>query len=47
MREFGTPLPKRRGCILKRMPFSSCTLIICLSYVFFGVGYSIFNRRYQ
>jgi hypothetical protein len=35
------------GLHLERMPFSNCTLIICLTYVFFGVGYSIFNRRYQ
>lgn len=35
------------GLHLERMPFANCTLIICLTYVFFGVGYSIFNRRYQ
>ena len=35
------------GLHLERMPFSNCTLIICLTYVFFGVGYSIFNRRYE
>jgi len=35
------------GLHLERMPFSNCTLIICLTYVFFGIGYSIFNRRYQ
>lgn len=32
---------------LERMPFSNCTFIICLTYVFFGVGYSIINRRYK
>ena len=32
---------------LERMPFSNCTFIICLTYVFFGVGNSILNRRYQ
>jgi hypothetical protein len=35
------------GLHLERMPFSNCTFIICLTYVFFGVGHSIFNRRYQ
>jgi hypothetical protein len=35
------------GLHLERMPFSNCTFIICLTYVFFGVGYSILNRRYQ
>jgi hypothetical protein len=35
------------GLHLERVPFSNCTFIICLTYVFFGVGYSIFNRRYQ
>jgi hypothetical protein len=35
------------GLHLERMPFSNCTSIICLTFVFFGVGYSMFNRRYQ
>jgi hypothetical protein len=35
------------GLHLERMPFSNCTSIICLTFVFFGVGYSITNRRYQ
>lgn len=40
-------LAQATGLHLERMPFSNCTCIICLTYVFFGVGYSIFNRRYQ
>jgi len=35
------------GLHLERMPFSTCTLILCLTYVLFGVGHSIINRRYQ
>jgi hypothetical protein len=35
------------GLHLERVPFSNCTLIICLTYVFYGVGYSIINRRYH
>ena len=35
------------GLHLERMPFSNCTFILCLTYVFFGVGYSILKRRYQ
>ena len=35
------------GLRLERMPFWNCTLIICLTYVFFGAGYSILKRRYQ
>ena len=35
------------GLHLERMPFSNCTFIICLTYVFFGVGYSIIKRGYQ
>jgi hypothetical protein len=35
------------GLHLERMPFSNCTFILCLTYVFFGAGYSVFNRRYQ
>jgi hypothetical protein len=35
------------GLHLERIPFSNCTLILCLTYVFFGVGYSILNRRYR
>lgn len=40
-------LAQTTGLHLERMPFGSCTTIICLTYVFFGVGYSILNRRYQ
>jgi len=32
---------------LERLPFANCTFIICLTYVFFGVGYSNFNRQYE
>lgn len=33
---------------LERMPFSNCTLIIGMTYVLFGIGYThIFKRRYQ
>ena len=35
------------GLHLERLPFANCTFIICLTYVFFGVGYSNFNRRYE
>ena len=40
-------LAQTTGLHLERLPVSNCTLILCLTYVFFGVGYSIFNRRYQ
>lgn len=32
---------------LERIPFSNCTLIICLTYILYGIGYSFLNRRYQ
>jgi uncharacterized membrane protein len=32
---------------LERIPWNNCTFILCLTYVLFGVGYSIFKRRYQ
>ena len=35
------------GLHLEQMPFSNCTFIICLTYLFFGISYSILNRRYQ
>src|SRR5688572_4319225 len=35
------------GLHLERVPFANCTFILCMTYVFFGVGYSIFKRRYQ
>lgn len=35
------------GLHLEGMPFASCTFIICLTYVLFGVSYSVFNRRYR
>jgi hypothetical protein len=37
------------GLHLERVPFSqaTCTWMLCLTYVFFGVGYSILNRRYR
>jgi len=35
------------GLHLERIPFSNCTFIICLTYILFGAGYSVFNRRYQ
>ena len=40
-------IAKTTGLHLERMPFWNCTFIICLTYIFFGVGYSVFNRRYQ
>ena len=40
-------LAQSTGLHLERMPFSNCTFIICLTYLFFGVSYSILNRRYQ
>ena len=37
------------GLHLERVPFAqaTCTWILCLTYVFFGIGYSILNRRYR
>jgi hypothetical protein len=37
------------GLHLERVPFSqaTCTWMLCLTYLFFGVGYSILNRRYR
>ena len=35
------------GLHLEEMPFSNCTLIICLTYILYGIGYSFLNRRYQ
>jgi hypothetical protein len=35
------------GLHLERVPFWNCTFILCLTYIFFGVGYSVLNRRYQ
>lgn len=35
------------GLHLERMPFANCTCIICLTWVLFGIGYSILNRRYR
>jgi ABC-type spermidine/putrescine transport system permease subunit I len=33
---------------LERMPFFNCTLIIAMTYILFGIGYThIFNRRYK
>jgi len=32
---------------LERMPFYNCTFTICLTYLFSGLGYAIFNRRYK
>ena len=40
-------IARTTGLHLERMPFSNCTFIICLTYVFFGAGYSILNRRYK
>ena len=32
---------------MEQVPWNNCTFIVCLTYVLFGVGYSIFKRRYQ
>ena len=40
-------LAQSTGLHFERMPFSNCTFILCLTYVFFGVGYGLLNRRYQ
>jgi hypothetical protein len=32
---------------LDQMPFYNCTLTICLTYHFSGLGHFIFNRRYR
>src|SRR4030095_9458714 len=40
-------LAQATGLHLGGMPFGNCTCIICFTYIFFGVGYSIFNRRYE
>jgi hypothetical protein len=40
-------IAQRTGLHLEGMSFANCTTIICLTYVFFGVGYSIFKRRYE
>ncbi len=32
---------------LEQIPWNNCTFILCMTYVLFGVGYSIFKRRYQ
>lgn len=42
-------LAEATGLHLERVPFAqaTCTWILCLTYVFFGIGYSILNRRYR
>jgi hypothetical protein len=40
-------LAEASGLHLERVPFANCTFVICLTYILFGVGYSICNRRYQ
>ena len=40
-------IARATGLHLEGMPFSNCTLIICLTYILYGIGYSILNRRYQ
>ena len=32
---------------LAQMPFYNCTFTICLTYLFSGLGYGFFNRRYK
>jgi hypothetical protein len=32
---------------LERIPWNDCTFIICMIHVLFGIGYSIFKRRFQ
>ena len=32
---------------LDQMPFYNCTFTICLTYLFSGFGYALFNRRYK
>lgn len=32
---------------LERIPFNDCTFILCMTYLFAGLGYSLCNRRYK
>jgi hypothetical protein len=32
---------------LDQLPFYNCTFTICLTYLFSGLGYAFFNRRYK
>jgi hypothetical protein len=35
------------GVHLERVPFYNCSFTLCLTYVFWGIGYTVVNRRYR